>query len=507
MGELRVEPEVVEYFDATPRADSLIGGLRDFGYNLETALADVIDNSITAGATLIQIHAEFNGADSYISITDDGTGMSREVLHEVMRPGGRVENTRKGATDLGRFGLGMKTASFSQCTKLTVTSYMKGTAHSARWDLKEVAKTNEWRVSIPVTQDLTETAQEPRIHGTTIVWQDLDRLLEGADHARQQKDFNAKLAGAIDYLELVFHRFLQGDKRHKAISITVNGRALEPYDPLLPNHSATIKTPLEKIQFNGENIEVRAYTLPHHSKMSAADWEAAAGTRGHTANQGFYLYRARRLIVYGTWFGLYRKTTTSQLTRVSIDIPTTLDSEWKVNVLKASATPPLQLRERLGSLVPSLANASRKAYQNRGTLIDDSHRELIWNRTATNEGICYTINRLHPYVAQELVNSTPAESRRLTKLLSVIEAGLPLDALFIDLTNNPATTRNVYLGAAELRELVTLTLKRLLDTGLTLEEATSLMHMMEPFKAQWTDVQLLIATWGNEKRTNDEHAN
>ena len=492
MGGNRVEDEVVEYFDATPRAESLIEGLRDFGYSLETALADVIDNSITAGATAIAIHAEFNSGDPHIAISDDGTGMSRETLHEVMRPGGRVVTTKKGATDLGRFGLGMKTASFSQCTKLTVTTYLKGQFNSARWDLKEVAKTNEWRASIPTTQHLTDTAKEPRKHGTTIVWEDLDRLVEGADHSRQQIDFNSKIVAAIDHLELVFHRFLQGDKSNKAITITVNGKALKPYDPLLPNHTATMKTPLEKIQFNGANIDVRAYTLPHHSKMSAAEWEAAGGAKGHTSSQGFYLYRARRLIVYGTWFGLHRKTAVSQLTRVSIDIPTTMDSEWKVNVLKASASPPLQLRERLGSIIPSLSNASKKVYQDRGTVIDAPNRDLIWSRTATHDGISYSVNKLHPYIANQLSSTPPAEKKKFIKILHVIEAGLPLDALFIDLTSNPATIHNPHLNTAELKNLVTLTINRLLAINLSLEEATSLLQMMEPFKEQWSEVQSLI---------------
>lgn len=484
--------EVVEYFDATPRAESLIQGLRDFGYSLETALADVIDNSITAGATQIKIHADFNSGDPHIAISDNGTGMSRETLHEVMRPGGRVEATKKGATDLGRFGLGMKTASFSQCTQLTVTTYVNGIGHSARWDLKEVAQTNKWHASIPPPSKLTDEARESRTHGTTVVWQDLDRLVEGIDHAAQQKDFNNKLTAATKHLELVFHRFLQGDKDHKAIAIELNGQRLSPFDPLLPSHPSTMKTPLEKIQFKGATIEVRAYTLPHHSKMSVLDWEAAGGAKGHTANQGFYLYRARRLIVYGTWFGLHRKTATSQLTRVSIDIPTTMDSDWKINVLKASASPPLQLRERLSSLVPSLSTVSKRVYQNRGTVLDDSNQERIWNRTAVHGGINYTINRENPYFVKELQNFTPSHQKRLLKLLQIIESGLPLDALFFDLNNNPTNTHNSHVDLAVLKDLVKMTAKRCQANGMSLSDASALVQMMEPFKEQWTDVEPIL---------------
>ncbi len=193
MGEIHVDAESDDYFDATPRADALIEGLRDFGYTLETALADVIDNSITAGSTDIQIFAEFNEGSPRITISDNGTGMNRETLQEVMRPGGRIATVKKGATDLGRFGLGMKTAAFSQCTRLTVTSYMKAVPNSARWDLEQVAASNKWHANIPKHAHLTVKAREPRDHGTVVVWEDLDRLVEGNETEVQQRDFNKKL--------------------------------------------------------------------------------------------------------------------------------------------------------------------------------------------------------------------------------------------------------------------------------------------------------------------------
>ncbi len=482
----------LDSFDATPRADALIRGLRDFGYTLETALADVVDNSITAGATNIEVTADFNDGKPLITISDNGVGMSRDTLHEVMRLGGRVESTNNRVSDLGRFGLGMKTAAFSQCTRLTVTTYKRATPHSARWDLEQVSESNEWRAQIPSDDDLTARSREQRPHGTVVVWEKLDRLIEGKDVETQQRDFNRKLMSARAHLELVLHRFIQGDGSHKAIEISFNNVPLVPNDPFLPNHAATIKLPLEKIQFHGQNIDVQAYTLPHHSKMSPADWVAAGGPRGHTATQGFYLYRARRLIVHGTWFGMQRKSPSFQLTRVCVDIPTTMDSEWKVNVLKASARPPLEIRERLNALVPSLANVSHRVYKNRGSALTDDFKDPLWKRNAVHEGIHYTINTDHPYVAGYLKEASPSELQRIKKLLQVIESGLPLDALFIDLSVSPATTQISELEPATLEELVMLVVESNRARGFSLGETAKLMQVIDPFKTQWDQVSGIL---------------
>jgi hypothetical protein len=498
MGGNSMTKDLEDFFDATPRADALITGLRDFGYTLETALADVVDNSITAGATEIEILADFDDGNPSITISDNGVGMTREVLHEVMRPGGRVANAQQPSRDLGRFGLGMKTAAFSQCKKLTVTTYFDSECNSARWDLGYVSSLNKWHALIPTDGDLTEIATRPRVHGTVVVWQELDRLVEGASTKSQWHDFNRKVVSARAHLELVLHRFLQGDTQNKAIKIQLNGVELVPNDPFFQNHPATICSPIDKIPLNSEIIDVQSFTLPHHSKMSQADWDAAGGHRGHMAEQGFYLYRARRLIVHGTWFGLHRRSATTQLARVCIDIPTTMDAEWKVNVLKASASPPLAIRERLSALIPTLSSVSQRVYNNRGTALTESNRDPLWRRNAVHDGISYTINTEHPYLGQYLEQCTPKEKKRLQRLLHVIESGLPLDALFVDLAGSPAETHTPLLEDEGLRELVRTIITSNKERGFSVDETAQLLQVIDPFKSQWAQVGPLIELFRKE---------
>ncbi len=136
------------FADATPHAASLIQSLRDIGYSCETAVADIIDNSITAGAKTVEILSDASGDDLALAVLDDGTGMTRTELIEAMRPGSRNPLSDRAANDLGRFGLGLKSASFSQCKRLTVVTRKDGQTLGATWDLDFVATTNRWEIRL-----------------------------------------------------------------------------------------------------------------------------------------------------------------------------------------------------------------------------------------------------------------------------------------------------------------------------------------------------------------------
>ncbi|MEQ8292225.1 MAG: ATP-binding protein [Roseovarius sp.] len=224
--------------DATPHAASLIEGMRDFGYTLETATADIIDNSITAGALKVEILAETASEEPWIAIIDDGIGMDETELIEAMRPGSRNPLEEREDHDLGRFGLGLKSASFSQCRELTVVSRKAGVTSATTWDLDKVAETNVWAVeleddlaSIPATDHLGET-------GTIVLWRKLDRLSTGYrnDSTKRAAEINKALSGAERHLRLCFHRYMEGNR--PKLRLLLNGRKLAPIDPFAQGHKA-----------------------------------------------------------------------------------------------------------------------------------------------------------------------------------------------------------------------------------------------------------------------------
>jgi hypothetical protein len=487
----------VEVYEAGPSAAMLVEGLRDFGYTLETALADVIDNSITAGATSIDVLADFNDGDARIAVLDDGSGLTENELREAMRPGGRVLVKEREKTDLGRFGLGMKTASFSQCRRMTVVSQKEGSRSSARWDLDYVADTDQWLVQVPDSREVIPWAEDLGSSGTLVVWEKLDRLIStGGD--QNHREFNRRLDSARRHLEEVFHRFLQGERGIKAIRISLNGLDLVPFDPFHTKHPATIAGAPEVIGLAGGRIVVQAFTLPHHSKVSPDEWDRYAGEEGYTRSQGFYLYRARRLIVRATWFGLARQTSLTQLARVRIDMPNDMDALWKVNVLKASAHPPTPVRDRLRTVIESLSGTSRRVYTYRGRKLVDAVKDPIWERRAAHGKVSYSVNTAHPALEAFKDQLDPDLRGSWDQLMEMVSTALPIDALFVDLGDNPEAVAVSPISDEALEQLVTTAWGGLAKSGMDAHSAEHVLRATEPYRSNWGRVSALLIQMGVE---------
>lgn len=348
------------FADATPHAASLIQSLRDIGYSCETAVADIIDNAITAGAKAIDVLSDASGEDPALAILDDGVGMTRAELIEAMRPGSRNPLHDRAANDLGRFGLGLKSASFSQCKRLTVVTRKDGETIGATWDLDLVAATDRWEIRLH--EDVSDLPWADRIGttGTLVLWRSLDRLSGGitADHRRRTEQINRAIASAERHIRLVFHRFMSDDRPPLVVSL--NGRRLEALDPFGTSHSAHQSERPDKVKLAHGDVLFQSFTLPHHKSISRAEWEDLGGPDGHLRSQGFYVYRGRRLIIAGSWLGLARQTELTKLCRIRVDIPNTMDADWKIDVKKASAQLPPAVRERMRLLVECSPSASMR---------------------------------------------------------------------------------------------------------------------------------------------------
>ena len=134
--------ENYETEDVTPSAVDLIKSISEQGYSLETSIADLIDNSISANASKIEILLSTDTKPFRLFIADDGNGMDETKLKSAIKfPSSSIDEQRQ-KSDLGRFGLGLKSASFSQTRNLTVLSRKKGsTNYSGRtWDVEFLKK-------------------------------------------------------------------------------------------------------------------------------------------------------------------------------------------------------------------------------------------------------------------------------------------------------------------------------------------------------------------------------
>lgn len=475
-----------------PKPSPLIESIRAIGYSLSTALADLVDNCIAARAETIQILTSLETPDLKIGILDDGVGMTEEELLEAMRLGSRSPLEERAQFDLGRFGLGLKTASFSQCRVLTVVTRANGTTASARWDLDRIAESGRWQVQVP--DDLTSIPWVELLgaSGTLVVWEDLGLVTDDGNSGRNLTDFVRQLDEALSHLELVFHRFISGEPGHRRVSIQMNNRCLEPFDPFHSKHPATIAGPQERIRVGHDDVVVQAFTLPHHGKVTPAEWERYAGPEGYLRNQGFYVYRERRLIIHGTWFGLARQAELTKLARVRIDMPNALDGAWKIDVKKASAQLPPAVRERLRRIIEQMGAASRRVYRTRGRRLIEENRVPVWSRIQDKNQISYQINNEHPMVL-DLLSRLPPEARGdLLRVIEVAGASLPMDALFADLGGDTASVVGAATSEQALRYAAVTTFDHLSKTVKSVEDVLTMMRVAEPFRSNWEHTEHIL---------------
>ncbi len=468
--------------ELAPCASSLLESLRDMGYSLRTALADIIDNSITAGATNIRMFAEPHQAAPAIGILDDGTGMSRDDLITAMRPGTRSPLEVRSVTDLGRFGLGLKTASFSQCRRLTVVTRQDGAASCAIWDLDTVAKRDKWVVEVPENPNSVRWSDELQRDGTLVVWEKLDRLTS-SDRPEDRRYLVRQLDEAASHIEFVFHRYLSS-RGGQRLTISLNGRELRSFDPFHSNHPATQHHQEDLIRLKGANIRIWPITLPHHDKVTAEEWKRFAGPEGYVSNQGFYLYRNRRLIVHGTWFRLARQVELTKLARVGIDIPNTLDAEWKIDVRKASAQPPAVVRKRLSRIIDRIGNPSRAAYSGRGSRLSEASPFVVWRRVQNKNRVFYKIDEEHPVLAKFRSGLESRKANDFERILRLLASTLPLEALHVDVSVSPEDVGPARVNLEDLRKIASLMWQFLHGEGRSLSEIEAWIRTNEPFRSQ-----------------------
>jgi len=342
----------------------MVEALRGLGYTTETALADLIDNSISAGAATIWIDFHWAGPDSWITILDDGSGMTDTELDRAMRLGDRNPLHDRHPSDLGRFGLGLKTASFSQARRMTVASQRDGLLNCLRWDLDVLAadKNGEWRL-LEGAHPESESRLAPlsgHEHGTLVLWEVMDREVSMSFAERDMHDLIDRVER---HLAMVFHRYL--DDSGPRVDILINARKLKAWDPFLSRHPATWRSPEAPIGHGDAKVTAQAFVLPHKDRLTSKEYIDAGGPDGWSSQQGFYIYRGRRLLVAGSWLGLGRgrawsKDEAHRLARLRLDIPNLADSDWKLDIRKSSAHPPVWLRSQLTRLAEEARDRARR---------------------------------------------------------------------------------------------------------------------------------------------------
>lgn len=437
-----------------PSAASLTASMRDIGYSLETAIADLIDNSIAAGATKVDVVCDVNSQEPVVAVIDNGGGMDDAEMLNAMRHGSASPSEQRSPDDLGRFGLGLKTASFSQCRRLTVISRKNNSLSGAEWNLDTVDSEDDWLISILGSDEIAESPLFDLLPscGSSVLWRNLDRLSEGESSAKRDEIVNEKLAVLDKHLALVFHRFLSGEvKGRKKLEIAINGHPVDAFDPFCRKNPATQMLPEEIIRVGGVDVRMQPYILPHHSKLTATEYDFYQDRSDFLSNQGAYIYRNGRLMAWGDWFRLVPKGEATKLARVQIDFPSGLDQAWTIDIKKSRATPPHQIKDRLRQVITRITGRSENVSRDRGKRLFQEAKALLWERYADKEAVRYSINTEHPIIESLFRKLCEPEQKLLKELLSGLSSSLPIEMIYSDYSTRP---KRVQQSNPEVSDLV-----------------------------------------------------
>ncbi len=413
--------------DLIPDAHLLLSSLRSVGYKAETAIADIIDNCISAHANEIHVDFIWNESESRIMIYDNGFGMSKDDLIASMKIGSTDPNVVREMDDLGRFGMGMKTAAFSLGKKLIVCTKTENEFSNACWDLDYIEKQHDGNWTLMVDQD--ETAIEKCLDayktGTVVVVENLDRLIDTSSMNKSKTSFYKTIERVKKHISLIFHRFIEED----GLKICFGEDTIEAWNPFILENSATQELSEEYIS-GTKSVYIQPYVLPHKTKFSSEDeLNKAQGYRGWNAHQGIYVYRNRRLLVYGTWFDFIKKEPAFNLARIKLDITSASDYDWKIDIKKSVATPPLYVREMLDRAITVCTSASSKVYNSRGIYSKgNSSQQLdyVWEQRKNRMGnYAFYLNKKHPLIKEIYKQLDEAGKENIKAYLALIEAYAP----------------------------------------------------------------------------------
>lgn len=482
--------------ELVPHPLALIESMRNMGYRPHTALADLVDNCITAGAKNVRIEvAPSSGTSSgWVRVEDDGCGMDREGLFKAMRWGGDGPLKKRDSKDLGRFGLGLKTASFSMGKRLTVVSKKDDKVNMLSWDLENIGETGKW---MPIEgvhpEDLRHLEGTIWDHshqdtsGTVVLITDLDKLKVDARTVDGEANNRSTLISLIQgHLSLVFHRFLE----RRSLRLKYGDSQLTAWN-LLGRNGASEDLSWQKAQeelFEGK-IRIRTFVIPHHKELTPEEHKMLAGPSGWNAHQGFFIYREDRLILAGGWLGFSKPEEHCKLARVVVDLPNDVDESWGLDVIKSKITPPAILMGDMERIAKAARIQAMKRYgfhgekeaPETGPESKDSGVKAFWRQIPGRDNVLFRINRGHPLVEALVQNLDDTETA--DAFIHSFERLLPVAAIM----QQPYKTTHGLIAEPDEKELKDLlfALRMVIETlcryGKNKEEAEQAALDCQPF--------------------------
>lgn len=412
-------------------AKALMNGLRAIGYSFSTAVADIIDNSISAEAHSINVYFDPLADIPFFCIVDNGHGMNFSELNNAMLPGSDRSGKEDCELELGRFGLGLKSASLSQCREFIVASKKYGKISAMSFDL-DVIENGDGKGLMLGILDAKEIDALPCINllreyesGTIVIWNKFDKI-ESSSKSFEDSFRNA-VAEAKKHVEFVFHRF------YDDIEIFFNNKRIERRDPFLLGSFGRQQTGRTTVlSIHNSSITVTPYTLPFANSLTSEEKALLGNPKSIYDEQGFYIYRNKRLISWGNWMRMGVRSELNKLARIQVDIPSALDEVWTLDVKKSSAKIPDKIKDQIKASVEDSIVRSKRTTRFPGVK-EQTPAVRVWDRINEHEGkIRYQINRNNPAIVALTDSLGENENKLFEIVLSQVESYLPKYSISID---------------------------------------------------------------------------
>ena len=428
----------IKYENANPNPEFLIKSIAEQGYSLETAIADLIDNSITANANRIEVLTKIDTEPFILFLSDNGDGMDKTSLKKNMQFPSKSPQETRNIGDLGRFGLGLKTASFSQTRMFTVLSRKKGSDNffGLTWDVDHLKNSGRWEMILNSEEEISNIIEQYTyiskehlnnssefIPNTIVVWKGLYKFENYVNEKNKQDALKAEITNTTsEYLSIVFHKFME--RQNNRLQIRINNTIVNPFNPFpAENYNLRALEPLQK-EFGNDFVTIQGFVLPNTSiKDDSNTWTPK--NKSLMDMEGLYIYRADRLILFGGWNGLIKKMPRLQLGRLKIDIGNKVDHLFHLNVAKSQINIPHDLKSAFLRVIVNLKTEAQKEYYNHGLKSfkqrPTEYSSELFYKTATNKGVLLRINDEFPLLKSlksTLNNKQQAELNFILKMSS-----------------------------------------------------------------------------------------
>jgi hypothetical protein len=418
--------EIHNYDLANPNPEYLIKSIAEQGYSIETAISDLIDNSIFADADKIEVLSDTSSTPFKLYITDNGNGMDSESLSKNMHFPSNSPDSERSKSDLGRFGLGMKTASFSQTRCFTVLSRKRGEEkyYARTWDVEYLRTTREWRIIVNSDIEIAKHLENYNVlsnnyiggyenfsPNTIVIWQGLYKFENYLSENKKIESFNRQITNISNsYLSIVFHRFLENNK----LKIRINNTQISAFNPIPENKGIRSLAPLVKTIKDG-SIKITGFVLPNKAiTESRENSEWTPYGKSLMDMEGLYVYRMNRLIFFGSWNDTTNRTPRLQLARLVIEIGNDADKIFHLNVAKSQINIPYDMVQDFENIVTELKKEAVKEYYNASVQSfkhkSEAEKSSLYLKESTNKGIKLYINKEFPLLT-DLVNSLDEEQK------------------------------------------------------------------------------------------------